>query len=146
MAWAREGNPVTGNARLGALAPVRVPCVTRTLSRGSARRRPGHLRPGVRDVPLVLGEGPPDERAQPALGEPLGERVDGREPAEVNEVLLPSLDDFRVRMIYGARLQRDGLAEDNHLVSRRKILLHVGEVPPAAMQPGGAVVEDQLIN
>ena len=41
-------------------------------------------------------------------------------------------------------LSESGFAEDDHLVAHGEVLLHERQVPPAAMQPRRAVVEDKL--
>ena len=87
MARARGGK-AGDDEPAGALHPVArslVPCLR------SRHRQPLDLRPGVGDVRLELRERPPDERAQPALREAFGERIDRREAIEVDEVLLPAL-------------------------------------------------------
>ena len=91
-----------------------------------------------------MSQRPPDERAQPALRQTLGERINRRQAVEVDEVLFAVFDDFGFRMVHRARLEINRLAEHDHFVAHRKILLHERQVPPAAMEPRGPVVEDQL--
>ena len=74
----------------------------------------------------------------------LGERVNWRQAAEVDDRVLAVFHDFCLRMVYRARLELNWLAEHDHFVAHRKILLHERQVPPAAMQPRGAVIEDKL--
>ena len=55
-------------------------------------------------------------------------------------------DDFRLGMVYRARLHGDWFAEGDDLVAFREIFLHVRSVPPAAMEARGAVVEHDFEN
>ena len=89
---------------------------------------------------------PPDQSAQPALRQAFGERIHRRDAVDVDETLLAALDDFGFGMIHRARLGLDELAEDEHLVADLEILFHERQVPPAAMQPRRAVVEDEFKN
>jgi len=102
-------------------------------------RRPGRAN-RVRELP----ERPPDQRAQPALRQPLGQRVDGGEAVKVDEVLLAVFADFGLRVVEGSGLEVHRFAERNHFLAHREVFLHERQVPPAAMQPRGAVIEDQL--
>ena len=104
----------------------------------------GGLGQGIGDLALKLIQRPPDKRAQPALRQPFGERVNGSQAAEVDDRVLAVFHDFRFRMVHGARLELNRLAEDDHFIAHRKILLHERQVPPAAMQPRGPVIENQL--
>ncbi len=77
-----------------------------------------------------------DGGAVHALGDALGEPVDGRDAVDVDRELL-ALDDLEFGMIdvelAGALLR---LAEDDELVARGDHLLHVIDIEPAADQPG----------
>ena len=108
---------------------------------GGQRGR-GFLR--LHDLRLELLERPPDQPAQPALRQPLGERINRRDAVEVDGDFLAGLDVFRLGMVDGARLERIGFAENHHVVADREILFEERQVPPAAMQPRRAVVENEL--
>ena len=62
----------------------------------------------------------------------------------MNETLFAGPDHLGFRMIDDPRLERIQLPEDDDLVANREVLFHVRKVPPPAMQPRGAVVEDEL--
>ena len=62
----------------------------------------------------------------------------------MDEIFLALLDCFRFRMVDGARLQIDRLAVNHHFVTGLKVLLHERQVPPAAVQPRRAVVENEF--
>ena len=62
----------------------------------------------------------------------------------MDEVLFAVLDDFGLRVVHRPRLESYRLAEHDHLVAYRKILLHERQVPPAAMQPRCPVIENQF--
>jgi len=62
----------------------------------------------------------------------------------MDEVLLAVLEDFRFRVVHRPRFQCQQLAENDHFVAHGKVLLHVRQVPPAAVQPGRPVIENQL--
>ena len=58
--------------------------------------------------------------------------------------LRAALDDLGLRVIDGARLEGEGFSEDEHFVARLEVILHVRQVPPAAVQAGRAIVRDKL--
>ena len=107
-------------------------------------------RVGARLVPLKghlrfeLLERPPNEGPQPPLRQAFGQRINGREAIDVNEVFVARFDNLRFGMVHGARPERNRLAIDEHFVARLKIFLHERQVPPAAVQPRRAVVEDEF--
>lgn len=93
---------------------------------------------------FILFQCAPDERAEPTLRETFGERVNGDDAVQVDGGFLARFDDFRLRMIHGARLERVRFAIDHDIVAIAKVILHEGEIPPAAMEPGGAVINDEF--
>ena len=133
--------------RLGVGACLReVQQAHRRGARGQIERAGGQLqlRPRLGDVFFEPGERSPDQRPEPALGQALGERVNRGQAVKVDEVLLAVLDDFRFRVVHGSRLEADRFAEDDHLFAHREVFLHERQVPPPAMQPRRAVIEDEL--
>src|SRR5260221_4255026 len=64
----------------------------------------------------------------------------------MNEALFPGLDDLRLGMVNRAWLNRTRFSKHNNLVPHGKVLFHEGQIPPAAMQPGGAIVQDEFEN
>src|SRR5205085_7253269 len=104
-----------------------------------------HL-PRLRDLAFKSLKRSPNQGSKPSLRQPFGQRVYRRDPAEVNEVLLAAFERFSFGMVDNPRLERVRFAKGEHLISHRKIILHERQVPPAAMQPGRAIVEDDLEN
>ncbi len=102
------------------------------------------FRPGLANPAFELPERPPDQRAEPALRHALSQRVNRGEAIEVDEVLLAVFQDFGLRVVHRPRFEVNRLSERDHFLPDREVLLHERQVPPAAMQPRGAVVENQL--
>ncbi len=90
-----------------------------------------------------LFEQPPHQRAQPALRQPFRQGINRRDAVEMDGCF-QRLDDFGFRVVDRAGAEGTRLAENDHLVARFEIISHEGQVPPAAMQPAGAVVQDQF--
>ena len=88
--------------------------------KGRGKLQPGGLGQGIGDLTLKLIQRPPDKRAQPALGQPFGERVNGSQAAEVDDRVLAVFHDFRFRMVHGARLELHRLAEDDHFIAHQR--------------------------
>jgi len=55
-------------------------------------------------------------------------------------------DNLGFRMVHGSRLEAQRFAEHHHFVALREILLHERQIPPTAVQPRGAIVEDEFEN
>ena len=64
----------------------------------------------------------------------------------MNEALFPGLDDFRLGMVNRAWFNRTQLSKHHDLVADGKVLFHERQVPPSAMQPRSAIVQDQFEN
>ena len=62
----------------------------------------------------------------------------------MDEIFFTHLDHFRFRMVDGARLERNGPAVNQDFVTRVKVLFHERQVPPAAMQPRCAILQDEF--
>src|SRR2546430_2366115 len=62
----------------------------------------------------------------------------------MNEIFLVCLDDFRFRVVDGARLERIELAVHQDFLTLPEVFSHEREVPPAAVEPRRAVVENEL--
>mgnify|MGYP000956919231 CR=1 FL=1 len=92
----------------------------------------------------VLSQGAKDESPEPALGESLGERVNGDDTAQVDALVVPGFGPFRLGVIHGGRTEGGDPAEHEQVVSGVKLMLEVGEIPPTTVQPPGAVVDDAL--
>ena len=107
-------------------------------------RSPDQSRPRLDDLRLVCFEHAPDQRAQPPLRQPFGQRIDRHDAIEMDEVFFTRLDQFRFRMVERARLERNGPAVNQDFVTRVKVLFHERKVPPAAMQPRCAVLQDKF--
>ena len=93
---------------------------------------------------LETRQRPPDQPAHETLRQALGERIDRRDAIDVDQKLLAAIDDFRLGMVDGARLEGLHLAEDHDFIAHREVVLHVGEIPPAAMQAARAVFEHEF--
>ena len=116
----------------------------RQTGRGKLRMQLGH-------VLAELRQSPPHQPPQPALRQPFGQPVNRRDTLEMDRALRllarlvgGRLNDFRFRMVDGARPERAGLAENHHFVADLENLLHERQVPPPAMQPRRAVFEHDL--
>jgi len=111
----------------------RVPRRQRDRQPAGDGRSPGQRARGVgQDLGDLAGElvhDAPHERAQRALPEPLGERVDGHEAARVQALVLAALDDLPVRLLEHDRapVARDPAVEDEALAA----LERAGQVAPA---------------
>ena len=120
--------------------------------RGFGRRRARSeapcllCRPRLGDVPLDFFQRAPDQPAQPALRQALGERIHRCDAVEVDETFLAAFDDFGFGMGHHARFGFAQFAIDKNLVAHRKIFFHERQVPPAAMQPSRPIVEDDFKN
>jgi len=105
---------------------------------------PVHIGERFLDIGLLLVEEAPDERAEPALGETFGERIDGSDAVEVNGVFLARFKHLGFGMIQSSRFEAAEFSIGKDLVTLTKIMLHERQVPPAAMESGGAVVQDEF--
>ena len=102
------------------------------------------LPPRVGDARFILLEHAPNQSPQPALRQVLGQRINRHDPTQMDEILLRRLNDFGFRMVDRARPERYDLAVDQHFVTGAKVLFQERQVPPAAMEPRRAIVEDEL--
>ena len=84
-----------------------------------------------------------NERSQ-RWGKSLGQRIDRRDAIEMDQAFLAVLHHLRLRMVDRARLERDRFAEHDHFVADLEIILHERQVPPPAMQPAGAVIQNEF--
>src|SRR6266850_6651934 len=64
----------------------------------------------------------------------------------MNEALFPGHNNLRLRVVNGAWFNRTQFSKYDDLVANRKVLFHEGQVPPSAMQPRGAIVQDEFEN
>src|SRR6267154_1672656 len=64
----------------------------------------------------------------------------------MDEILLPTFNYLSFWMVNYAWFQRNRPAENQHLIPDSEVLLHVGQIPPPAMQPSGAVVQHDFKN
>jgi len=64
----------------------------------------------------------------------------------MNGAFLTGFDDFAFGMVNSSWLQRKRPPKNDHLISYFKVLLHEREVPPAAMQTGSPIIQDNLKN
>ena len=97
-------------------------------------------------VGYVVGEllnDAPHRAAQPALLDAVGQPVHRHDALEVDE-LLALLGYLRLGVIHRTRFLRLEFAVDVDEVAGFVVALHVRHVPPAAMQPRRAVVDDEL--
>jgi len=62
-------------------------------------------RPGLLERAPVRFECAPDQTAEPALRQPLGQRIDRDDPMQVNGPIVPTLDRLGLRMINPARFE-----------------------------------------
>src|SRR5947207_3024852 len=106
--------------------------------------RSGYLIMRLTDQAGVLLEGAPDVSSQPALRQSFREWINRRDPVEVNRVFLTIFDHLGFGMIDRAWPKREDLAKHKHAVPLSKVVLHVGQVPPAAMQARGAIIENEF--
>ena len=111
-----------------------------------ARRQIRQDNAGMRfgNVFLETRQRPPDQPAHETLRQTLSEGIDRRNAIDVDQKFFATIDDFRLGMIDGARLERLQLAEDHDFITHREVVLHVREIPPAAMQAARAVFEHKF--
>src|SRR5438552_752509 len=64
----------------------------------------------------------------------------------MNQALFPGLDDFRLGMVNRAWFRRTEFSKLHDLVADGEVLFHERQVPPPAMQPRGAIVQDEFEN
>ena len=98
---------------------------------------------GVRHQVGELIHRTPHGGPQPPLLDAVGQPVHRHDALEVDE-LLSLLGDLGLGVIHRARFLRGELAVHVDEVAGFVVALHVRHVPPAAMQPRRAVVEDEL--
>src|ERR1039458_10386370 len=86
----------------------------------------GHPRSENRlfDLRFESFQRPPNQPAQPALRQTLGERIHRRNAVDVDETLLAAFDDLGFGMVHRARLGLDEFAENENCVADREILFH----------------------
>ncbi len=96
--------PVSVSARVSGKCSMRIAWAR--VGQGEASSNRDGLGPGLRDLALTLIQRPPDERAQPALRQPFGERVNRSrgDPKWMNRVFAV-FHDFRFRVVHRARLE-----------------------------------------
>src|SRR2546421_1574147 len=104
-----------------------------------------HGIPRVRNTRCERFERAPEQRAQPSLRQALGERIDRGDTTEVDRTLF-TRNGLGFWMVHAPWFEGQRLAEDHYFVAFCKILFHEGQVPPPAMQPRRAIVEDNLEN
>src|SRR5262245_50670058 len=69
--------------------------------------------PRLKNLRFNLVQRAPNQRAQPALRQAFGERINRSESAEMDEIFFAGLHHFCFRMVKGARFGAEQLAKDD---------------------------------
>ena len=132
------GAPGQGLKKQPGLSPVSIPCGA------GVQRFDLQLRMGIDHQPCELLHRAPQDGAQGTLLKSFGEGINRDHSIEMNRRVLAWFRLFRFRMIHRAGSERIGATKRHAFVPHGEKPLHEGQVPPTAMQPRRAIVEDQL--